>query len=952
MRFSLIVPTLGRVDPLERLLASVNAQSHRDFDVAVVDQNPDDRLAPLLERYAGQFTLRRFTSDRGARGPRNAGLLHSTGDVVAFPDDDCWYPPDLLERVAARLAAEPGLDGITGRPAGDPYWDAAAGPINPFNVWKRGIEFTLFLRRRLVDRVGILDKALGPGSGTPFWAAEGSDYLLRAPGRTPPRLRPGAGSVPPQLPHGPRGLQGARPQVVPLRDGQGPGAPAAVARVVHGVPVAPPRRRHSPALARRTSRKPASTGPWPAAWSSARCRGRGPDTPPPQYAVGRIRNRVAQVLGTPRTERRAEGRRAKEPRVLDPPETERPVERTERTEPTPRPHHAARPPLSSTLPRRRRGPPRRHREGRPRPGVRHRPVRRARHGRVRGRAGGPRPIPLRVRRRVLRQRRRFPPGGVSDGLKQYLLDRRRDVLVVLDGVFHPSVYAVSHWLRKNGVPYVAAPHDPYHPSIFRKNAHVKWPYWYLRERPMLRAAAAVQVLDGRHGAFLKRLRVRTEVFETPNGFLPAEVPPEQSLRWGGGGVPRLVFMGRLDAFNKGLDLLLEAFARLPVSDATLAVRGPDAGDAARLGHLARSLGVSGRVDFPGPDFTRSGPGILADYDVFCLPSRFEGFGLAALEAMLAGRPLVVSDVAGIAPHVRASGCGVVVEPDVASVVSGIQTVLSRGTSGATWASAAGTTPWNTCGGTASPPPPWSVTPGWRHDVRKKQPRGHAQPHPDRRRDPHDAGRPPRRRPARVGRRGPGVGLPAGRPPRAPLGVDLLPDRRRPGPPVQRPRPPRVRPPRPRPAPRLLRPQPPPRPQLDRAPDPGRPHRRPARPGGGEGPRQRVRRAAPPGRPVRDPGGRPPRHAAGVPRPAAGLQLRAPERLLQLLPQPAGVLLRRRVLAPARIRLPPAARPGAGGDRAGGLLLPPRVGRHGRRHGRGLRPHPARVGAAAVPCAGR
>jgi len=62
--------------------------------------------------------------------------------------------------------------------------------------------------------------------------------------------------------------------------------------------------------------------------------------------------------------------------------------------------------------------------------------------------------------------------------------------------------------------------------------------------------------------------------------------------------------------------------------------------------------------------------------VFLLPSRFEGFGLSALEAMLAGRVLMVSNVAGIAPHVRDSGCGLVIAPDVAHVKSGLLELIT------------------------------------------------------------------------------------------------------------------------------------------------------------------------------------------------------------------------------------------------------------------------------------
>ena len=63
--------------------------------------------------------------------------------------------------------------------------------------------------------------------------------------------------------------------------------------------------------------------------------------------------------------------------------------------------------------------------------------------------------------------------------------------------------------------------------------------------------------------------------------------------------------------------------------------------------------------------------------MFCLPSRFEGFGLAALEAMLAARVLLVSERAGIARHVAASGCGVAVAPTVEGVREGLDRLLRR-----------------------------------------------------------------------------------------------------------------------------------------------------------------------------------------------------------------------------------------------------------------------------------
>ena len=96
-----------------------------------------------------------------------------TADVVAFPDDDCAYPPDLLERVAARLTAGPGLDGLTGR---EPSWTADGAVLTRENLWRRAISFTIFLRRQVVERVGEFDESLG----LPTASGEEFDYLIRA----------------------------------------------------------------------------------------------------------------------------------------------------------------------------------------------------------------------------------------------------------------------------------------------------------------------------------------------------------------------------------------------------------------------------------------------------------------------------------------------------------------------------------------------------------------------------------------------------------------------------------------------------------------------------------------------------------------------------------------------------------------------------------------------------
>jgi glycosyltransferase involved in cell wall biosynthesis len=185
MKLSLIVATRGRDRELGELFESLAAQGEPELEVIVVDQNADDRLAPVLAAWAGRLALRRERSARAhANHARNLGLSLARGAVVGFPDDDCTFPPGLLARVTAAFGADPALAVLTG-PAASPEgglgsgrWREDAGPIDAANVWTSVIEFNLFLRREVALAMGGFDERLGPG--TPLGSTEGNDLVLRA----------------------------------------------------------------------------------------------------------------------------------------------------------------------------------------------------------------------------------------------------------------------------------------------------------------------------------------------------------------------------------------------------------------------------------------------------------------------------------------------------------------------------------------------------------------------------------------------------------------------------------------------------------------------------------------------------------------------------------------------------------------------------------------------------
>jgi len=131
----------------------------------------------------------------------------------------------------------------------------------------------------------------------------------------------------------------------------------------------------------------------------------------------------------------------------------------------------------------------------------------------------------------------------------------------------------------------------------------------------------------------------------------------------------------MDRNHKGLDLLIEGFAlflkefgkEVPVK---LILSGNDWYDRGGLEKFADSLGLGEKVEFTGRLADHS-IAIQSRADLCVLASRFDGFGLTLVEAMLAGRPVLVSSRAGIAEQVAKAGGGFVVEPNVKSISKGL-----------------------------------------------------------------------------------------------------------------------------------------------------------------------------------------------------------------------------------------------------------------------------------------
>jgi glycosyltransferase involved in cell wall biosynthesis len=179
------------------------------------------------------------------------------------------------------------------------------------------------------------------------------------------------------------------------------------------------------------------------------------------------------------------------------------------------------------------------------------------------------------------------------------------------------------------------------------------------ELATLRRADAVIVLTERAAAALRSDGIDPDrICTIPSGFEPSLFDSKADgtaprTR------PRIGYVGRLAA-QKRADLLVRAFGLMQQpADLVLVGDGPER---ARVGHLARESPAADRITMTGFVEHSAVPAVLASLDVLVLPSAYEEMGSVLVEAMVAGVPVVASDVGGIPEVVRDGETGLLVPP--------------------------------------------------------------------------------------------------------------------------------------------------------------------------------------------------------------------------------------------------------------------------------------------------
>jgi glycosyltransferase involved in cell wall biosynthesis len=260
--------------------------------------------------------------------------------------------------------------------------------------------------------------------------------------------------------------------------------------------------------------------------------------------------------------------------------------------------------------------------------------------------------------------------GVSWPLGFWLARHVRDYdLVHIHALFSFAAAPAAYWAARAGVPYVVRPLGTLNRwGMEHRRPWLKRLSFSIIESRILRGAARIHYTSEQERIEAAELGVSGRQAVVPLGIdlTPcAELPPRGWLRdrvSGAAGRPVALFLSRLDP-KKGLDLLLAAFARARSRrpDLVLVIAGSgDPGFEQGVRRDASRLGLGDSVHWAGFLSGKEKLAALADADLFVLPSYSENFGVAAVEAMAARLPVVISDQVGIHREVAAARAGVVV----------------------------------------------------------------------------------------------------------------------------------------------------------------------------------------------------------------------------------------------------------------------------------------------------
>lgn len=247
-----------------------------------------------------------------------------------------------------------------------------------------------------------------------------------------------------------------------------------------------------------------------------------------------------------------------------------------------------------------------------------------------------------------------------------------------------TTFAAGFYAKRHGVPIILRPHGSLDPYIYPRHRGRKFVVESLYQNRLFKRAAAVHYTTTE-----ERKLAAPYTFDRPGFVVPLglnmddyrPLPPRGTFRER---FPEtkdksiLLFLSRIN-FKKGLDILAKAYGEIAKQrdDIHLVIAGPDnEAFKPKVETMLNQAGVRDRTTFTGMLVGDEKLAALRDADLFTLPSYTENFGIAVIEAMACGLPVVISDRVNIWREIKEGGGGEVEPLDPSRFAGRIMDMLA------------------------------------------------------------------------------------------------------------------------------------------------------------------------------------------------------------------------------------------------------------------------------------
>jgi glycosyltransferase involved in cell wall biosynthesis len=187
---SAVICTRNRPDKIGQAVASVLASDYARFDLMVIDQSTTDATARVMQEFESVGSKLRYlhVDQAGLSKAYNTAIGRTTGEIIAFTDDDCIVPRDWISRIVEAFEADDEGELLYGRVVPASTIERELTPLleipqpkrlsraDGFKVFGMGANFAA--RRRLFSRIGGFDEILGGGG--PLKSSQDYDLAYRA----------------------------------------------------------------------------------------------------------------------------------------------------------------------------------------------------------------------------------------------------------------------------------------------------------------------------------------------------------------------------------------------------------------------------------------------------------------------------------------------------------------------------------------------------------------------------------------------------------------------------------------------------------------------------------------------------------------------------------------------------------------------------------------------------